>query len=133
AASCSEIMLNRIAKREEITAGAFESVAKRDQFLPAIDCDKPPVLQIASEFLRLDPKIDNVGVGPDKRVKRLDVGNCRTICFPAMHAYSAGFAQLSGHNPRRWIRAKEQRVFLKFHVPSKFVSFRAKSRNLLLS
>ena len=60
ASSCSEIMLNRIGKREEIAAGVFESVAKRNQFLPAIDCDEPAVLQIAPEFLRLDAKIDNV-------------------------------------------------------------------------
>src|SRR4029077_17071560 len=49
--SCSEIMLNRIGKREEIAAGVFESVAERNQFLPAIDCDEPAVLQIAPEFL----------------------------------------------------------------------------------
>ena len=74
ASSCSEVMLNRIGKREEIAAGVLESVAERNQFLPAIDCDEPAVLQIAPEFFRLDAKIDNVGVGPDKRVKRLDVG-----------------------------------------------------------
>ncbi len=60
ASGCGEIMLNRIGKREEIAAGVFQSVAKRDQFLPAIDRDQPAVLQIASEFLRLDAKIDNV-------------------------------------------------------------------------
>ena len=53
-------MLNRIGKREEIAAGVFESVAKRNQFLPAIDCDEPAVLQIAAKFFRLDAKIDNV-------------------------------------------------------------------------
>ena len=60
AASRGEIMLNRIGKREKIAAGVLESVAKRNQFLPAIDCDQPAVLQIAPEFLRLDAKIDNV-------------------------------------------------------------------------
>src|SRR5260370_22151504 len=108
-------MLNRIGKREEIAAGIFESVAKRNQFLPAIDCDEPAVLQIAPEFLRLDAKIDNVGVSPDKRVKRLDVGNRRTIWVPAMHTHGAGFAQLNSHNPRRRVRTEEKRVFLKFH------------------
>ena len=115
ASSCREIMLNRIGEREEIAAGVFESVAKRNQVLPAIDCDEPAVLQIAPEFLRLDAKIDNVRVGPDKRVKRLDVGSGRTIRFPPMHTHGAGFAQLDGYNPRRRIRAEEQRVFLKFH------------------
>ena len=41
ASSCSEIMLNRIGKREEIAAGVLKSVAKRNQFLPAIDGDEP--------------------------------------------------------------------------------------------
>ena len=43
ASSRSEIMLNRIGQREEIAAGILESVAKRNQFLPAIDCDEPAV------------------------------------------------------------------------------------------
>src|SRR5260370_37872028 len=108
-------MLNRIGKREEIAAGVFESVAKRNQFLPAIDCDEPAVLQIAPELLSLDPKIDNVGVRPDKRVKRLDVGNGRTIWFPSMHTHDAGSAQLNSHHPRRRVCPEEKRVFLKFH------------------
>src|SRR5712675_2545901 len=108
-------MLNRIGKREEIAAGVFESVTKRNQFLPAIDCDEPAVLQIAPELLSLDPKIDNVGVRPDKRMKRLDVGNGRTIWFPSMHTHGAGFAQFNGDDSRRRVRAEEQRVLLKFH------------------
>src|SRR4029077_3331318 len=108
-------MLNRIGKREEIAAGVFESVPKRNQFLPTIDGDQPSVLPIAPELLCLDAKIDNVGVGPDKRMKRLDVGNGRTIWFPAMHTHGAGFAQLNSHNPRRRVCAEEKCVFLKFH------------------
>src|SRR5207244_13379078 len=91
ASSCGKVMLNRIGEREEIATGVFESVAKRNQFLPAIHCDEPAVLQIAPEFFRLDAKIDNVRVGPDKRVKRLDVGYRRTIVFPLMHAHGAAF------------------------------------------
>ena len=85
ASSCGEIMLHRIGECEEIAAGVFQSVAKRDQFLPAIDGDQPAVLQIAPEFFRFDAKIDNVRVGPDERMKRLDVGNGRSICFAPMH------------------------------------------------
>src|SRR4029077_13143207 len=59
ASSCSEIMLNRIGKREEIAAGVFESVTERDQFLPAIDCDEPAVILISAEFFRLYAKIAN--------------------------------------------------------------------------
>ena len=55
-----EIMLNRIGEREEVAPAVFESVAERDQFLPAIDRDKPAVLQIPLEFFGLNAKIDNV-------------------------------------------------------------------------
>ena len=37
----------------------------------------------------------------------LDVGDCRAICFPPVHAHGAAFAQLNGHNPRRRVRAEE--------------------------
>ncbi len=115
ASSCGEVMLNRIGEREKIATGVFESVAKRNQFLPAIDGDEPAIFQIAAQFFRLDAKIDNIGVCPDKRMKRLDVGNGRPICFPPMHTHGAAFAQLNGDNPRRQVRAEEQRVFLEFH------------------
>jgi hypothetical protein len=32
-----------------------------------------------------------------------------------MHTHGAALAQLNGYDPRRRVRAKEQRVFLKFH------------------
>src|SRR5919198_446345 len=60
AASCSEIMLNRICECEEVASGAFQSVAERDQFLPAIDRDEPTVLQIGPKFFTLNAEIDNV-------------------------------------------------------------------------
>src|SRR5438034_8053526 len=120
-------MLNRIGKREKIAAGVFEAVAKRNQILPAIDCDEPAVLEIAAEFFRLDAKIDNVRVGPDKRMKRLDVGNGRTICFPPMHTHGAAFAQLDSHDPRRRVPTEEQRVFLKFHWYPQIAQIRADS------
>jgi hypothetical protein len=66
-------------------------------------------------------------------VKRLDVGNCRTISFPPMHTHGAGFAQFNGDDSRRRVRAEEQRVLLKFHCETNFLSFRAKSRNLLIA
>jgi hypothetical protein len=91
-AGCSEIMLNGIGEGEEIATGAFESVAERNQFLPAIDSDEPAVIQIAPKFFRFDTEIDNVRVGPDKRMKWLYVGDCRSICFPTMHPNGAAFA-----------------------------------------
>ncbi len=115
-------MLHRVGEGEEIAHCVFESVAKCYQFLPAIDGDKPPVLQIPSKFFRLDAKIDNVRVGPDKWVERLDVGSGRSICFAAVHAHSPAFAQLNGHDARRRIGAKEQRVFLEFHI-ERFLDF----------
>ena len=48
-------------------------------------------------------------------MKRLDVGNGRTISFPPMHTHGAGFAQFNGDDSRRRVRAEEQRVFLKFN------------------
>src|SRR6185369_11657995 len=128
AASCSEVMLNRIGKCEKIAARVFDSVAEPDQLLPAIDCDEPAVLQIAVEFFRLDAEVDNVRVCPDKRMKWFEIGDGRTICFPPMHTHGAGFAQLNGHNSRRRVRAEKQRVLLKFHL-HKLLSFRAKSWN----
>ena len=115
APSRAEVMLNRIGKCEEIASRVLESVPKCNQFLPAIDGNQPAILQNAPEFFRFDAEIDYIRVGPYKWVERLDVGNCRSIYFPAMHAHGAGFAQFNGHNPRRLVNAKEQRVFLKFH------------------
>src|SRR5215475_10412735 len=107
-------MLDWIRKREEIAASVFKSVAERDQFLPAINSDEPTVLQIPAEFFRLDAKIDNVGISPDKRMKWLDVGNGRIIFFPPVHAHGAGFAQFDSHNPWPRVRTEKQGVFLKF-------------------
>src|SRR5436305_11009148 len=59
ASSSSEIMLDRIGKCEEIATSVLKSVAKPYQFLPAIDCDEPAVLQIAPEFLRFHAEINN--------------------------------------------------------------------------
>ena len=115
-------MLHGIRKREEVAPRVFESVAKCYQFLPAIDGDEPSVLQIAAELFCLDAKIDYIRVGPDKWVERLDVGNGRSICFAAMYAHSPAFAQFNGHDPRRRISAKEQRVFLEFHI-ERFLDF----------
>src|ERR1700730_1774422 len=108
-------MLNRIAQSEVVAPGVLETVAQRDQFLPAIDGDTPAVSEIAFELFGVDTKIDDVAVGPDKWMKGLDLGDDRPIFFAAINLYRAGLAQLDRDNPRSWIGAEERRVFLKFH------------------
>src|SRR5438045_51201 len=108
---------------KSVSLGFFAIVLiNNDQFLPAIDGDEPSVLQIAAELFCLDAKIDYIRGGPDKWVERLDVGNGRSICFAAMYAHSPAFAQFNGHDPRCRISAKEQRVFLEFHI-ERFLDF----------
>src|SRR5437879_761843 len=58
-------------------------------------------------------------------MERLDLGDCRSIFFPAISAHCSGLAQLNGDNARGRISAKKQRVFLEFHASPNFVSFRA--------
>src|SRR5438105_2440214 len=115
AARGGEIMLHWIREREEVAPGILQSVTQRDEFLPTIDGDQPAILEIAAKFLGFDAEINNVAVGPDKRMKWLDVGDGRSIFFPAINAHSSGFAQLNGDDAWSGISAKEQRVFLEFH------------------
>src|SRR4030095_3462902 len=131
ASSCCEVMLDGIGESEEIAAGVFESVAQGDEFFPAIDRDQPAIPEIALKLFGFDAKIDNIGVAPDKWVERLDVGNGRSVRFPAIALNRSSLAEFNCDNARGWISAEEQRVLLKFHESSNFLSFRAKSRNLL--
>src|SRR5439155_24660412 len=110
-----EVMLHRIGKSEEIAPGVFESVAQYDEFFPAIDRDQPAVLEIALKLFGFDAEIDNVRVAPDKWVKRLNVGNGRTVRFPAINLNRSSLAELDSDNAGCWICAKEQRIFLEFH------------------
>ena len=112
-------MLNRIGKREEIASGIFQSVAQRNEFFPAIDRHEPAVFEIAGQLFCFNAKIDNVGVGPNERVERLDLGRGRSIFFPAINFDRPGLAQLDGHNPRRWVSAKEHRVLFEIHRRSR--------------
>src|SRR4029077_11861822 len=121
-----EVMLHGIGKREEIAPGVFEPVAQCDEFLPAIDRDQPAVLEIALKLFGFDAEIDNIRVAPDKRVERLNVGDGRSISFPAIDLNRSSLAEFNCHNARGWISAEEQRVLLKFHESSNFVSIRAK-------
>src|SRR5882762_5229480 len=111
-------MLHRIGEGEEIAPSAFKPVAQCDEFLPAIDRDQPAVLETALKLFRFDTKIDNVRVAPNKWVKRLDVGNGRSVCFPAINLNRASFAEFNGDNAWRWISAEEQCVLLEFHESS---------------
>src|SRR6266545_7480717 len=119
-------MLDRITKGEEITISLFQAVAQRDQFFPTIDRDQPAVFEIASEFLGLDAKIDNVRVAPNEWMERLDIGNGRSILFLAINIDRAALAQRDSNNARRRICAKEDGVFLEFHFFYNLLSFRAK-------
>src|SRR5439155_12681662 len=110
-----QIMLDWIGEGEKVAAGVFQTVAQRDQFLPAVDRDQPAKLQIAFEFFRFDSKIDNVAVRPNEWAKRLDVSRCRSILFTTMHFDRASLAQFDGNNSRRWICTEKDRVLLKFH------------------
>ena len=66
-------MLDRIGEREIVAPGVLQSVAQRDQFLPTVDRNAPAVFEIAAQFFRFDPQIDNVAVGPDEWMKWLDL------------------------------------------------------------
>src|SRR4051812_28285879 len=112
-------MLDRIGEREEVATSVFEAVPQRDQFLPAIDGDSPAKLKIALQLFRLDAEISDIAVSPDERMKGLDVGYSRSVLLPAIHFDRAGLPQLDGHDPRCWIDAEEQRVFLKSHLISR--------------
>src|SRR5262249_34755011 len=118
AARGREVMLHRVRKREKIAPGALESVPQRDEFLPTIDGDQPAILEIAAEHLGFNAEIDNVAVGPDKWMERLDAGDCRSILLPTINFHRSCFAQFNRDDARRGISAEEQRVFFKFHRSS---------------
>src|SRR5260370_592734 len=65
-------------------------------------------------------------------MKRFHVGRGRAILLAAMNVDRAGVAQLDRDDPRRRVGAEKHRVLFKFHGLPNFLSFRAKSRNLLL-
>src|SRR4030095_9547587 len=128
-----QVMLHRIGKGEEIAPGIFESVAQGDEFFPAVDRDQPAVLEIALKLFGFDAKVHNIRVAPDKWVERLNVGNGRSVRFPAINLNRSSLAEFNRDDAWRWISAKEQRVLLEFHESSNFLSFRAKSRKSLTS
>ena len=92
-----------------------------------------PYLQIALKLFGFDAKIDNIRVAPDKWVERLNVGDGRSVLFPAINLNRSSFAEFDGDDARCWIRAEKQRVLLELHESSNFLSFRAKSRKSLTS
>jgi hypothetical protein len=124
-------MLHRIGKREEIAPGALKSVPQSNEFFPAIDRNQPAVLEIALKLLGFNAKIGNIRVAPDEGMKRLHVGDRRSVPFPSIHLNRSGFAEFNCHDARCRISAEEQCVLLEFHGSSNFLSIRAKSRNLL--
>src|SRR5438067_9718589 len=108
-------MLHRIGRGEKIAPGVLESVAQCDEFLPAINRDQPAVFETALKLFGLDTKIDNVRIEPDKWVKGLDIGNGRSICFPAINLNRPSFGEFAGDNTWRWISGEDQGVLLAFH------------------
>jgi len=52
----------------------------------------------------------------------LDVGDGRSIWFPAVNTNRAGFAELNSDNSRRRISAEKKRIFLEFHS-ERFLDF----------
>src|SRR5262249_26427471 len=79
-----EIVLDWIGEGEEIAPGALQSVSQANQFFPTVHRDQPAEFQVAFELFRFDPKIHNVRIGPDEWMKRLNLGDCRSILFAAM-------------------------------------------------
>ena len=118
ATGVGEVMLHRIAQREETPARALQSVSERDQFLPAVDANPPTIAQIAGEFFGVDIEIGDVRIAPDKRMERLDVGNGRAIFFAAVNLDGPSVAQLDRDDPRRRVGAEEERIFLESHGPA---------------
>ena len=115
-------MLHRIGEGEKITPGVFKSVAQRDQFLPTVHRNSPAVFEIASELFCFDAKVDNVRVGPNEGMKRLDLGHGRSILFPAINLDRAGLAELDRDDARRRIGAEEHGVLFEFHS-ERFLDF----------
>src|ERR1039457_2795712 len=111
-------MLNRIGKRVISASRAFQALARGYRFLPLTPGDPPAVFEIPFELLGFNAEIDNVAVDPDERVKRLDLGDGRSIVFPTVNAHCAGLAKLNRNDPRRRIGAEEQFVFLEGHESS---------------
>src|SRR5207244_1193113 len=128
-----EIMLHWVREREEVAPGILQSVTQRDEFLPTIDGDQPAILEIAAKFLGFNAEIDYVAVGPDEWMKRLDVGDRRSISFPAIDFHRSRLAKLNGDDARRRISAKEQRVFLEFHRHPQIAQIYTDSKRVTLT
>src|SRR5207248_5517669 len=127
-----EVVLYRIGEGEEIASSVLQTVTQADEFLPAIDRDQPTVIEIALKLFGFDAKIDNIRVAPDKWVKRLNIGNGQSICFPTINLNRSSFAEFNCDNAMRRMGFEVYAVLLEFHFLNKLLSFRAKSRNLLL-
>src|SRR4029453_798152 len=107
-------MRYRIGEGEEIASSVLQTITQADEFLPAIDRDQPAVLETALKLFGFDAKIDNVRIAPNKWVERLNVGNGRSICFPAINLNRSSFAEFNRDNAGRWISAEEKGVLLEF-------------------
>ncbi len=118
ATGCGEVMLHRIAQREETATRALQSIAERDQFLPTVDADPPAIPQIAFELFGVDIEIGHVGIAPDERVERLDVGDGRAVLFAPVNLDRPGVAELDRNDPRSRVGTEEERVFLESHGPA---------------
>ena len=110
-----QVMLDRVGQSKKITVRLLQSIAQRDQLLPAVHRDAPAILEIAGQFLRLDPEIGHVGITPDKRMERLGFLDRGTVLLPPINVHRPSFTQLDRHDPGRWISAKKKRVLLQFH------------------
>ena len=113
--SVGEIMLNRISQREEVAPCAFQSVSERDQFLPTVHADSPAVAQLARELFSVDVEIGYVGITPDERMKRFDLGYNRSIPIASVDLDCSGFTQLDRDDPLGRIRSKQEVIFLESH------------------
>src|SRR5438552_427588 len=105
-----QVMLHRIAQREETATGALESVAQGNQFLPTVDGDPPTIAQIARELFGVDVEIGDIGIAPDKRVERFDVGGSRSIFFAPVDSDGPGIAELDCDDPQSRVGAEEERI-----------------------
>ena len=110
-----QVMLHRIAQREEAASGALQSIAQGDQLLPTVDADSPGITQVAREFFSIDVEIGHVGIAPDERVERLDVGRGRSIFLAPVDLDRSGVAELDRDDARGRVGTEEECVFLESH------------------
>src|SRR6476646_7385730 len=109
-------MLQRIAQREKIAPGFFQPVAYRNEFFPTVDRNEPVVSQVTNKFLRvLESEVGDIAIGPDKRMKRLDIDGRVALFFATINAHRAGLAEFNRDNPGRFVGAEKEFVILESH------------------